>query len=722
MDNEYLSKYTGPEIDAAVAKVGQLSEDVEKIKEEGNNDVDLSDYALKDDLKGYQPKGNYATEAFVVSKVNEAQLGGGDGEAIDLSVYLTKDNAEQTYQPKGDYALKSEIPTIPVQSVNGKTGAVQLSAADVGAQPTGDYALKSEIPTVPVQSVNGKTGAVTLGAADVGAQPKGDYLTEHQKLKTINGQSLVGEGNIEVQGASVSGETVPQYVVDEAVAVIDKVAAAQGNRTFTLAAIADMHYGNGSYTDGIKHACQALKYIDERIKLDAVAVLGDYTDGNPETNYSDAIADFRAVNAVLSGLRFAPNLRVHGNHDYYAGHMPEVYRYTNAYSEGAVWGDGPYFFRDFGKQKLRIICLNTVTDNVGNVGYTDAQAQWFADALNLSDKDDVASWQVLVLTHHPVDFGHASGMQYKLTEIINAYINGASYTGGDVSCNFAGKNAATFVGNIHGHIHNLLVDRIYNGGVSAGAQIDALRIATPESCYGKANTYDGAWKQDESYGKTKSTASDTSFVVYCIDLDTNTIKAICYGAGYDRTITYGSNLSWDGMPDNEGGGTGDDTGGGEATGYTNQIPVAIDQDGNVVTGCVMYADSRYSSSGSVSSAPGYNITGLIPAKIGDFIRVRWTNGHESEKYGDMGYQGFRAFNASREPIAVRLSFQTLTDASNGIGAAFTAADGFYYDREGGVIDFKLVGCDNVPVETAYLAFTLGCDLSEAIITVNEPID
>lgn len=34
-----------------------------------------------------------------------------------------------------NYALKDEIPTVPVQSVNGKTGAVQLSASEVGALP-----------------------------------------------------------------------------------------------------------------------------------------------------------------------------------------------------------------------------------------------------------------------------------------------------------------------------------------------------------------------------------------------------------------------------------------------------------------------------------------------------------------------------------------------------------------------------------------------------------
>lgn len=56
---------------------------------------------------------------------------------------------------KADTALQ----TAPVQSVNGKTGAVILSAADVGAKPA-SY-------TAPVSSVNGKTGAVNLASGDI---------------------------------------------------------------------------------------------------------------------------------------------------------------------------------------------------------------------------------------------------------------------------------------------------------------------------------------------------------------------------------------------------------------------------------------------------------------------------------------------------------------------------------------------------------------------------
>lgn len=74
-------------------------------------------------------------------------------------------------------AAASDIPSVPVQSVNGKTGAIVLDASDVGALPS-----STEIPSKtsdltndsgfvnaagaaaasPVQSVNGQTGDVTI--------------------------------------------------------------------------------------------------------------------------------------------------------------------------------------------------------------------------------------------------------------------------------------------------------------------------------------------------------------------------------------------------------------------------------------------------------------------------------------------------------------------------------------------------------------------------------
>lgn len=70
-------------------------------------------------------------------------------------------------QPKGDYALRSEIPAVPVQSVNGKTGAVQLAASDVGASPTGHTHSKSDItdfPTsMPPTAHNQAASTITAG-------------------------------------------------------------------------------------------------------------------------------------------------------------------------------------------------------------------------------------------------------------------------------------------------------------------------------------------------------------------------------------------------------------------------------------------------------------------------------------------------------------------------------------------------------------------------------
>lgn len=103
-----------------------------------------------------------------------------------------------------------------VQSVNNKTGAVTLNAADVGALPdtytppvssvnsqTGNVVLDAEdvgaLPdtyTPPVSSVNSKTGAVTLNAADVGAAASGSTvnLTGNQSIngdKTFNGATAI---------------------------------------------------------------------------------------------------------------------------------------------------------------------------------------------------------------------------------------------------------------------------------------------------------------------------------------------------------------------------------------------------------------------------------------------------------------------------------------------------------------------------------------------------
>lgn len=347
------------------------------------------------------------------------------------------------------------------------------------------------------------------------------------------------ERNIDINVAVASaGDNLTDYVKAEADALVSKIVSAQSSRVFTLTAITDMHYGESSYTDGILHASQALSYINKQIAIDAFTVLGDYTDGYPIDNVDNAFGDCRKINSLLSSMENVPNLRIQGNHDFYSGYSQFTHYHIQAYSEGVTWGDknGGYFYRDFADKKLRIICVNTTeTDNV-RLTVSDAQYNWFIGALDLSAKSDAADWQILILSHHPLDWYATT---YVFGYIVKAYDAGNSWSGGNISCNFAGKNKAKLIGNIHGHIHNLLVDKIHIGNVVGGNRTSVTRIATPEACIGRANqyNYDG-WDEATTYNKVKNSADDTSFVVYCIDLDDQSIKAYCYGAGYDREISY----------------------------------------------------------------------------------------------------------------------------------------------------------------------------------------
>ena len=377
---------------------------------------------------------------------------------------------------------------------------------------------------------NGTNGTNGKDGADGKTPVKGvDYFTPDEKSQMV----------AEVTASLGAVETIPDYVITEAESVIDRVLSAQGNRTFTFAAITDLHYGNDGYTDGIKHACQAMKYIDERIKLDAVTVLGDYTDTYPARDLENAIGDFKTINGVLSDLRFATNLRQQGNHDYYEGNFPITNRFIQSYSDDVVWGNkiGGYYYKDFDEYKLRVISVNTNETANGDLAVSEAQYQWFANSLDLSSKEDATEWHILILSHHPLDWWASS---YVFTNVLDAYKKGTTWG----TMNFAGKNKATLVCNVHGHIHNFKTDYLHFGNVNGGNRSTVLRMSTPNACFGRDNQYTQAsvgvttWVEDTTYPKTKNSAKDTAFCIYCVDLDTTTVTAVCYGAGYDRSIDY----------------------------------------------------------------------------------------------------------------------------------------------------------------------------------------
>ena len=134
---------------------------------------------------------------------NRALISNGSGKVDVSAVTSTElgylDGVTSNIQTQ----LNSKLSTAPVTSVNSKTGAVKLTAADVSAVPTtrtvNGHALSANVtvsksdvglgnvdnvkqysasnpPPYPVTSVNGQTGAVTVKGVEIvmqAAQPSG---------------------------------------------------------------------------------------------------------------------------------------------------------------------------------------------------------------------------------------------------------------------------------------------------------------------------------------------------------------------------------------------------------------------------------------------------------------------------------------------------------------------------------------------------------------------
>lgn len=93
----------------------------------------------------------------------------------------------------------------PVQSVNGNTGAVTISVPTKTSDLTNDSGFITSAQA-PVQSVNGQTGAVTVQAT----------LVSGTNIKTVNNESLLGSGNITIQGGG-GGTALTDQEIEDAV-------------------------------------------------------------------------------------------------------------------------------------------------------------------------------------------------------------------------------------------------------------------------------------------------------------------------------------------------------------------------------------------------------------------------------------------------------------------------------------------------------------------------
>lgn len=181
------------------------------------------------DAKLEEKQGVFAPQAPLAFNVDKTQL------SVDLS----------GYQPVGDYALKSDIPTKISELTNdsnfvseaevsgdlaGKADKTYVDEQLATKQPVGDYATKTELAgkadSSVVESLSTQVATNTsdisiiktkqeedgdkIDSLDKEVATKQDLLVSGTNIKTINSQSLLGEGNIEIE----SGSDIPYLFIN----------------------------------------------------------------------------------------------------------------------------------------------------------------------------------------------------------------------------------------------------------------------------------------------------------------------------------------------------------------------------------------------------------------------------------------------------------------------------------------------------------------------------
>lgn len=183
------------------------------------------------------------------------------------------------YQPVGDYALKSDIPTKISELTNdsnfvseaevsgdlaGKADKTYVDEQLATKQPVGDYATKTELAgkadSSVVESLSTQVATNTsdisiiktkqeedgnkIDALDKEMATKQDLLVSGTNIKTINSQSLLGEGNIEIE----SGSNIPFLFINSTAHLSGDFAAVKNaiaNKTpFELYYVSILGYGD----------------------------------------------------------------------------------------------------------------------------------------------------------------------------------------------------------------------------------------------------------------------------------------------------------------------------------------------------------------------------------------------------------------------------------------------------------------------------------------------
>lgn len=368
-----------------------------------------------------------------------------------------------------------------------------------------------------------------------------------------------------VSGGGTIDGNAPEDIVKEAERVSVIVNSRDISESIKFIAMSDMHeLGDGDTTNSSilevyrranLNAGQGAKILADNINPDFYVNLGDFAWGGNSTTIKDGVESIKRAIEYIAGTTLAhDSFLTPGNHDPLTYSYPQNGTYLNYdFVTGLI---GTYTYKDFDEKKIRVIVLNTadtkgltVSYSMGAERMSGEQLQWFAETLDMSSKSDAKDWGIIILSHHPLDWGNI----LPAANCLQAYLTGTSFSathnGTSVYYDFSGKNSATVIAQFHGHVHGFKVDYIHHNLDGTMSLTSVNRIAIPNACFARNNEYGENGKEDsngiefgesDSYEKVDdSTGKNTAFCAISIDLKKKIIYADCFGSGYDRVVTYG---------------------------------------------------------------------------------------------------------------------------------------------------------------------------------------
>ena len=210
------SVYTKTEADEKFATNVELNHVKEELATKADTSS-LNDYALKSEITGlatkeeladYQPIGDYATTTQLNSK-QDTLVSGQNIKTINGQSVIGEGNIDITEGGTIDSELSTDSEN-PVQNkvitnaLNEKASKTELSNVSTSKANKTDVYTKQEIDdkfTNAQSQINQVSTDTAANNAEIQTlkTDKQDTLVSGTNIKTINGQSLLGEGNIEIQ-------------------------------------------------------------------------------------------------------------------------------------------------------------------------------------------------------------------------------------------------------------------------------------------------------------------------------------------------------------------------------------------------------------------------------------------------------------------------------------------------------------------------------------------